>query len=1536
MSEGSSETGQMSLEELEVGPVTPRSAAKPLSGQRRTIQQTQADLKALNDVLLSCISNSERTISAARAGSASANRAPGPPGPERADELAGTPKPRPKTGGAQPNYQGGYIRATAPQDRPHSAGATGRMTSRVLVRAESRPFGTSNGPSNESSLGLGSMDTPLTHPSATPYYSDGRGTPLRQSRSAPPEDRDSLSDLPGFMVDSSFDNGPPTGVRGSQYLARPGTSTRRRPFSFEQGPSQYTSEIDNMPSYGGAVLRERSIAFDVLERDNNALRVELNIKNREMSAARERIAELTDALREQEYRAETAQHKLDNVKQNAEKYIIARDEEITRLNGELQQMESHFLDKLAIAEERIANYDVQAEEIRSLRSRLDFIQGENASSNDSWSSILRTKESQIETMRKDAEKKHELEVRLTKNQAEIALLQQEALSLKRQLADSQRALAEQAENHKVEKAALEAKAKKLSTDLTASQKLVLELEGRISTYIPEIERLTMIVDGVRSESVQERDKLLHNVQITHTWIRKMETTLSLPSLRGAPIEEELKALEVAISGLARGSGPSVPQKQSTGEGAEAKVLKEKIRALSSLIGSLNGDTGEVKPEDTDAALVYIETMAKRMSEKAAQATQAAQANAEAIRELELQRQRNAVLTEQLQKLREQRQTPPSRTDSAEEVQQLQNDLKQVKDALAAAMIKHLQETTAMEAEIARLKANPTMPSGTNIADAQLSQKAYAELCTDNDELHAQVDTLSSLLKDKERELALITEELQSHSQTTKKFGDLMKANATMEGELERLREEHEAGLREVLSTRSELSFRGEQIRDLQEQLSAMTQQRNALEERLVDTYNSVAVQDQNKADKERLLQEELSASRIQLQQAVEESHTMQQTKDMIIQRISEELVETRSTVEMMDSRLTEKLRTAEERAATLQERVAELDSLLHDERDRSNKLAHDLAVSRETNEALTNKMIKDTMRIEKEKDELEVRLNADRERLRAQYDETIRLANEQISVLEKQVDELRAGGVRTDPRDGLVDALSSDLDTLKEKHAHTVAELTDKLNELQATLLSEKDANIATITRLTAAHNATQQELESTQKCLEAATGQYDADLRRIRAEARATEEDLRQQLDEANSELAALGLRLQEHASQKGSEVSALSEALQEAQNAISERDTIVEGTKRVIRDLTAELDMLRAAAKTAEMRSNDELREISELVKSFRYDVVTTQADKDSRIEALEQRIRDLDAEKNTVTERKDEIIEKLSADLIRLQKQMEDVRTNSSAKIDQLRQDLLASEVSGSTTASRLQAQLEAAHMESSEAERRYTRERSELETQIEKLTYELEKERRESSERLRQTTANSMEQLEILQRELHAAQARVTEDQSDRVTLLSTELISKNKTIEQLQLQLQDAEERFRRTDRESGQVIKHLQDSIEVLNEQFEEMRTMKDGVIDRLSRQVRSSSSRLPSRPSSASSSRPMQSEETEAGQIARLKRELKETRALLDRTIRAQEKDLHSLTEKVDEQMRELNARDLRIEELQDSLELTTSKLYERENKGM
>ncbi|TNJ29113.1 Coiled-coil protein [Giardia muris] len=1534
MSEGSSETGQMSLEELEVGPVTPRAAAKPISGQRRTIQQTQADLKALNDVLLSCISNSERTISAARAGSTSANRAPATLGLQGGDELTSTPKQRPKTGGAQPSYQGGYIRATGSQDRPHSAGPTGRMTSRVLVRADSRPFGASNGPSNDSSLGLGSVDTPLIHPSTTPYYSDGRGTPLRQSRSAPPEDRDSLSDLPGFMVDSSLDNGPSTGVRSSQHLTRPGTSTRRRPFSFEQGPSQYVSDLDNMPSFGGTVLRERSIAFDVLERDNNALRVELNIKNREMSAARERIAELTDALREQEYRAETAQHKLDNVKQNAEKYIIARDEEITRLNGELQQMESHFLDKLAIAEERIANYDVQAEEIRSLRSRLDFMQGENASSNDSWSSILRTKESQIETMRKDAERKHELEVRVTKNQAEIALLQQEALSLKRQLADAQRACAEQAESYQVEKAALEAKAKKLSADLAASQKLVLELEGRISTYIPEIERLTMIVDGVRSESVQERDKLLHNVQITRTWIRKMETTLSLPSLRGAPIEEELKALETAINGLSQGSGFAISRKQPSGTGTEDEALKDKIQALSSLIGSLNGATGEIKPGDTDAALVYIETMAKRMSEKAAQVTQVTQANTESMRELELQRQRNAVLTEQLQKLREQRQTPLPRAEGTEEVQQLQNDLKQVKDALAAAMVKHLQETTALEAEIARLKADPTLSSGANATDTQLSHKAYAALCTDNDELHAQVDTLSSLLKEKERELALITEELHTHSQSTQRVDELTKANETMEGELERLRVEHEAGLREVLSTRSELSFRGEQIRDLQEQLSVMTQQRNALEERLMDTYNSVAAHDQDKADKERLLQEELSASRIQLQQAVEESHAMQQTKDMIIQRISEELVETRSTVEMMDSRLTEKLKTTEERAATLQERVTELESLLRDEHDRSNKLAHDLAISRETNEALTNKMIKDTMRIEKEKDELEARLTMDRDRLQAQYEETIRLANEQIALLEKQVDELR--GARSDPRDGLVDALSSDLDTLKEKHAHTVAELTDKLNELQATLLSEKDASVATITRLTAAHNATQQELESTQKCLEAATGQYDADLRRIRAEARASEEDLRQQLDEANSEIAALGLRLQEHASQKGSEVSALSEALQEAQNAITERDTIVEGTKRVIRDLTTELETLRAAAKTAEMRSNDELREISELVRSFRYDVVTTQADKDSRIEALERRIRDLDAEKNTVTERKDEIIERLSSDLIRLQKQMEDVRTNSSAKIDQLRQDLLASEVSGSTTASRLQAQLEAAHLESSEAERRYTRERSELETQIEKLTYELEKERRESSERLRQTTANSMEQLEILQRELHAAQARVTEDQSDRVTLLSTELIAKNKTIEQLQLQLRDAEERLRRTDRESGQVIKHLQDSIEVLNEQFEEMRTMKDGVIDRLSRQVRSSSSRLPSRPSSASSSRPLQSEESEAAQIARLKRELKETRALLDRTIRAQEQDLHSLTEKVDEQMRELNARDLRIEELQDSLELTTSKLYERESKGM
>lgn len=90
-----------------------------------------------------------------------------------------------------------------------------------------------------------------------------------------------------------------------------------------------------------------------------------------------------------------------------------------------------------------------------------------------------------------------------------------------------------------------------------------------------------------------------------------------------------------------------------------------------------------------------------------------------------------------------------------------------------------------------------------------------------------------------------------------------------------------------------------------------------------------------------------------------------------------------------------------------------------------------------------------------------------------------------------------------------------------------------------------------------------------------------------------------------------------------------------------------------------------------------------------------------------------------------------------------------------------------------------------------------------------------------------------------------------------------------------------------------------------MNTQYEELRSMKDSVIERLTRQVRSTSSRMPSRPDSAASSRRGSSVVNEADhnkKIHALTKELKEAKEIFMYTVSMKNDEIERLKEQLKE----------------------------------
>lgn len=1451
-----------------------------------------AHLQSMNDDLMACISNSEYTLNSIRRDMQNQARALGTKASVN-PELNGTSSPQ-QLGLSRGASRGAS--ATTPSRRYHD-----QADPRPIVRE--RPM---SADSVRSNLGT-----------ATTESSDLEDLFMLTPRSY------------GVLASQQPD------FASSQHIQQRGHRVANN-----KDLSQYYEEIDAVTAFNEGIMREKAVTIDALERNLKTLKVELNIKDREMAAARERIAELVKEVTERDSEIKGLKHKLENVKHNAERFILARDEEIARLAEELEQMDEHYQQKMKLKDsklhaqhEELVLLTAKDDEIAGLRSKLSVLTEQLEHTENTFKTIVKSKDEQIETLKADVHAKRDYSLELQRIHESLSQVRkdcEEQLHQKDAELSKQR---EQVETAEKERSLLENEVTSLKAIVEKQEDLVIKLKGQLERSNPDVERLQQELDTLRIESqkaisakVIEAEELKSKIHTLTTEMLMLPTqedilearnevskvTASMAAMiktKDAEILSLRRKLEdyVELSEVQRLKGELTLSKAALADTivqktAEIRDLKEEMAILQidehASGAPSDGGSFDDKLKDLESSQNALEVSLgtrvelgalKRIYKEAMlardhQIKTLSQRINDADAELATYRERIAHL-ESTSKEAPHMQERPATDSVSPAIHDLRSELQSVKDAMAAAMVRNMREVATLEHQINQLKSEN---ESLRIKRDDTVETVSIGVCCESEEHKDRVSfeaRYAECSQENERlsnELQFIAQEL---AKTRTAYSDAMKQLSGLNTELLITRNQASDALNTQALLESTLQEYEREVRTLRGSLESSLQQNREADS--VNTKLQESLSESQLYD----LQQKLEKSQADLERLRDDYSTMQATKDMVIHKISSEVIHQREMVDLAGEDMNRRLKEAEETVERLNNELLtqkeEFVTVVTDLEQQVEKLSAELQGSRESNEALIARMMRDITGLEKERSDLESQL----ETAKATSTTIIKDLEDQVAQYEQKITDSQQATMTSQSSDRqLIEALTAELFTNKEKANKTISDLTDKLNELQERLNEEKEASVITVTRLTsqnsnlmsATSNLTK-ELEITKESLRTVTEELTGQMSKIQLDAKEREQLLQSKLDEVTAEAEAAAMRLHEQVTQKDSEIRQLTDALAESALHLEKLDT---ESKQTISQLVSELAEARETIQFIEQKNQRDMSEIRNSIATF----------KETTIESQRQHALDL--------EHKDATIAQLSNELESIKQATESANSAHQAVLEKVMKE------SGELALrnSKLETEIRELHEQfaktNEEAQLAFRDQMEgadvrigELRAQVEALQKDLEKMTISRDVLLDKLSATHTKN------ETDSVKQGVPE--YDALLSMSQSILSKDEEITTLRSQVELMNSKLIAEEENNKRVVDHLQGAIEVMNTQYEELRSMKDSVIERLTRQVRSTSSRMPSRPDSAASSRRGSSVVNEADhnkKIHALTKELKEAKEIFMYTVSMKNDEIERLKEQLKE----------------------------------
>lgn len=1316
--------------------------------------------------------------------------------------------------------------------------------------------------------------------------------------------------------------------------------------------SQYYEEIDAVTAFNEGIMREKAVTIDALERNLKTLKVELNIKDREMIAARERIAELVKDVTERDSEIKSLKHKLDNVKHNAERFILARDEEIARLAEELEQMDEHYQQKMKLKDsklhaqhEELVLVTAKDDEIAGLKSKLSVLTEQLEQTEGTFKAIIRSKDEQIETLKADVHAKRDYSTELQRIHESLSQVRkdcEEQLHQKDSELCKQRELAEAAEKSK---SLLEKELVSLKEIIERQEDLVIKLKGQLERSNPDVERLQQELETTRIESQKAMSAKVIEVEELKTQIHTLKTEMLM-----LPTQDDLVQARSEVSKIAASMTSAIKTKDAEilslkkkleeyVELSEVKRLKGELNlSKAALVDTIVQKTAEIRGLKEEMATLQTDGhthvpipvpvasfedgnndiadgMLERVevNQNALETSIGTQVEVEALRRIfqeallaknshiETLSQRFNEADAQIAAYREQiaqlegalkeaphvshAQEQTIADFSAPHINDLKSELQSVKDAMAAAMVRNMREVTALEHQITQLKdENDALRIQKDNSTETVSIGVYCNLkeSAGHDSLK---DSYTRCSQENERLSAELQIAVQELAQIRAAYSDAMKQLNGLNTELLVTRNQASDALNTQALLESTLQEYEKEMRMLRASLDDSIQQRKDAENtnaKLQESLSESQLHD---------LQQKLEKSQADLEKLRDDYTTMQATKDMVIHKISSEVIQQREMADFAEEDTSRRLKEAEESVERLTNDLTaqkeEFVAVVTNLEQQVEKLTMELKGSRESNESLITRMMRDITGLEKERENLESQLEAAKTTSAA----IIKGLEEQVAQYElkttdpQQVSMTVAGSDRQ-----LIEALTAELFTNKEKANKTISDLTDKLNELQERLNEEKEASVITVTRLTSQNSnlmsttsTLTKELETTKESLRTITEELTGQLSKLQLDAKEREQLLQGKLDEITAEAEAATVRFHEQATQKDNEIKQLTEALSQSTQKL---DALDSESRQTISQLISELTEARETIQFIERKNQRDMSEISNSIATF----------KETAVESQRQHALDL--------EHKDSTISQLSNELESIKEAMESTNLLHQATVERMTKESRELALQNNKLEDYIR-ELRDQHTRASEEAQAAFRDQmeaadvriGELRLQVETLQRDLDK-----------TTALR----DALQDRLSAEHTKnesdtVKQGAADYDTLLniSQSILSKDEEITTLRSQVELMNSKLIAEEENNKRVVDHLQGAIEVMNTQYEELRSMKDSVIERLTRQVRSTSSRIPSRPDSAASSRRGSSAINDTDQSKKMRalaKELKEAKELFMYTVNMKNDEIERLKERLKE----------------------------------
>ena len=1298
--------------------------------------------------------------------------------------------------------------------------------------------------------------------------------------------------------------------------------------------SQYYEEVDAVTAFNEGIMREKAVTIDTLERNLKTLKVELNIKDREMNAARERISELVKDIGERDAEIKNLRHKLENVKYNAERFILARDEEIARLAEELEQMDEHYQQKMKLKDsklhaqhEELVLLNTKDDEITGLKSKLAILTEQLEHTEGTFKAIVKSKDEQIETLKADVHAKRDYSLEIQRIHESLSQVRKDCEEQLRQKDSELCKQREQADAAEKEKNLLGGEVTSLKEIIERQEDLIIKLKGQLERSNPDVERLQQELDTLRIDSQKAISAKIIEIEELKTKVHALTTEmLMLPTPEDilearnevfratASMAATIKTKDAEILSLKR-------KLENYVELSEVQRLKGELNlSKAALADTIVQKTAEIRDLKEEMAVLQIDGHAPTAtpegrssddtsndlepSKNALDVSLGTQVEVEALRRIF----EEAMLTKnnqiealshklneadaQLATCREQVAHLESALEEASRAQEhividasspsiddLKNELQSIKDAMATTMVRNMREVAVLEHQIEQLKDENTSLKVKNNAtvetvsigiDCDLEkqpshssfEESYTRCCQENDRLST--------------ELQLIAQEL---AQTRAAHSDAMKQLAGLNTELLITRNQASDALNTQALLESTLQEYEREVKVLRTSLDDSLQQKRETESinaKLQESLSESQLHD---------LQQKLEKSQADLEKLRDDYSTMQATKDMVIHKISSEVIQQRELADLAGEDVNRRLKEAEETVERLTNDLMaqkeEFVTVVTDLEQQVEKLNSELQSSRESNEALVARMMRDITSLEKERTDLESQLEA------AKNTSTtiIKGLEDQVAQYEQKITESQQANMTSKSSDRqLIEALTAELFANKEKANKTISDLTDKLNELQERLNEEKEAGVITVTRLTSQNSTLTSTTSSLTKDLEAAkeslrtvTEELTGQISKIQLDAREREQMLQGKLDEITAEAEAAAMRFHEQITQKDNEIKQLTEALTES---TMQLDNISTESKQTISQLINELAEARETIQFIERKNQRDMSEISSSIATF----------KESAVESQKQHALDL--------EHKDAVITQLSNELESTKQAMETANSTHQAVLEKVMKESGELMLQNNKLEDEIQKLREQYAKSNEEAQETFRDQMEaadvrigELQAQVETLKKDLDK-----------VTASRdalLDKISSTPTKTEPDTVKQGTADYDALLSMSQSILSKDEEITTLRSQVELMNSKLIAEEENNKRVVDHLQGAIEVMNTQYEELRSMKDSVIERLTRQVRSTSSRIPSRPDSAVSSRRGSSVVNDLDQekkIRALTKELKEAKELFIYTVNMKNDEIERL----------------------------------------